>query len=80
MITDDEKKRTEEIWNEIKKNMPSGIKLVSNNVHAFGSQYNGFFIVEFNNFDEFIKWWKGFKDRIRWYVVETRTYIGEKRD
>lgn len=74
----EEKARAE--WLELKSKLPEGIKIISNNRHAFGSNWNGFLIIESDNFEKYVEFWKWFKDLIRWYVSETQTIIGIKSD
>ena len=67
-------------WDEIKSQLPEKIRFVSNNSHAFGTAWSGFLIVESEDFESYVQFWKWFKDRIRWYVAETQTIIGTKRE
>ena len=75
-----QEERARREWDEIKSEFPEGIKLISNNSHAFGTSWNGFLIIEADTFEKYVQFWKRFRDRIRWYVAETNTIIGVKRD
>ena len=77
---EDEEKAMKE-WDELKSKFSEyGVKLISNNSHAFGTSWNGFLVLEAKDFENYIKFWKWFKDRIRWYVSQTQTMIGVKRE
>ncbi len=68
-------------WEQLKSQFEKfGIRLVSNNLHAFGTKFNGFLIVEAENFENYVQFWRWFKDRIRWYVEQTMTIIGLKKE
>jgi len=66
-------------WEKFKKTWPSGIRLVGEYTHAWGTEYNGLFLIESDSSDEFLNWWPTFKDQVRWYVSETKTVIAQKR-
>ena len=63
-------------WNAFKKQFPAGIKLLGEYDHALGTGYNGFILLESRSSDDFLNWWKKFKDEVRWYITSTKTIIG----
>jgi len=36
-------------------------------------------VLESESMDSFTRFWKWFRDKVRWYVPETRTIIATKR-
>lgn len=77
---EDEEKAIKE-WDSLKGEFEKyGIRLISNNSHAFGTSWNGFLVLEAHDFDDYVRFWKWFKDKIRWYVKETQTIVGTKRE
>ena len=66
-------------WQNLKNNLPSGIELAGEYIHAWGIEYNGFLIFESDSADSFLDWWSKFKDTIRWYVEQTHTIAARRR-
>jgi hypothetical protein len=66
-------------WDDLKKSLPSDVRLAGDYIHAWGTEYNGFLIFEADSSDSFLPWWSGFKDKIRWYVDQTQTIVARKR-
>ena len=80
-LTKEEEERAQREWEELKKKFKDfGVRLVSNNVHAFGTEWNGFLIIEAEDFEDYVKFWKWLKDQIRWYINKTQTVIGVRRE
>ncbi|MGQ4892132.1 MAG: hypothetical protein ACP6IP_06550 [Candidatus Njordarchaeia archaeon] len=79
LLTREEEEKTKHDWEETKRQIPPGTKILSINDHAWGTEYNGFLVVESENFEKFLAFWKWFKDKVRWYVEDTKTVIGTKR-
>jgi len=78
-LTTDQVNMAREKWNKFKAEMwPDDIKLLGEYGHAYGSDYNGFFIIEASSFDKFQEFCSKFRDYTRWYVESTRTIIGVK--
>ena len=75
----EEKGKAENEWSQLKNSLPSGIELVREYIHAWGTQYNGFLLFEAESSDSFFDWWSKFKDTIRWYVEETNTIVARRR-
>jgi hypothetical protein len=59
--------------------LPSGIELVGEYTHAWGTKYNGFLLFESDSADSFLDWWSNFKDTIRWDVEQTHTIAARRR-
>jgi hypothetical protein len=74
-----EKEKAENDWRQLKNSLPSGIELVGEYIHAWGTEYNGFLLFECQSSDSFFDWWSKFKDSIRWYVEETYTIVARRR-
>ena len=70
----EEKGKAESKWHELRNTLPSGIELVGEYIHAWGTKYNGS-----ESSDSFYDWWSQFKDTIRWYVEETDTIVARRR-
>lgn len=68
------KARTE--WRELRNGLPDGIELIDEYDHAWGT---GFLLIESESSDAFLDWWSGFKDKVRWYVEQTRTIAARRR-
>lgn len=77
-LSDEEIKRARMEWKEITEKTPEGSKIPLIADHAFGTNYNGFFILQSENFERFLSTWEKIKDKIRWYAT-TRTIIGTER-
>ena len=75
----EETQKAKDEWNGLKNSLPSGIELVGEYIHAWGTEYNGFLLFEADSADSFFDWWSKFKDTIRWYVEETDTIVARRR-
>ena len=75
----EETNKAKDEWNGLKDSLPSGIELVREYIHAWGTEYNGFLLFESNSADSFLDWWSKFKDTIRWYVEQTHTIAARRR-
>lgn len=78
-MTKGETQKAKDEWHDIKNWLPSGIELVREYVHAWGTEYNGFLLFESDTADLFLDWWSKFKDNIRWYVEQTHTIAARRR-
>jgi hypothetical protein len=78
-MSDEEAERAKKEWESTKSNIPSGIELVGEYDHAWGTEYNGFLLFHSVDADTFLRWWPTFKDSIRWYITKTHTIIANKR-
>lgn len=79
-LTEEDEKIAKTEWEKIKALFPKSVKLVGVYYHAMGTPYNGFLLLETTNMDDFLTFWKTFKDKIRWYVAETQTVISVKAE
>jgi hypothetical protein len=52
-MTKEEKQKTENKWHQLKNSLPSGIELVGEYGHAWGTKYNGFLLFEAESSDSF---------------------------
>ena len=75
----EETQKANDEWHELKNNLPSGIELVGEYIHAWGTEYNGFLLFEADSADSFLDWWSKFKETIRWYVEETYTIVARRK-
>ncbi|HYY67299.1 MAG TPA: hypothetical protein VE572_03020 [Nitrososphaeraceae archaeon] len=78
-MSDQEAQKASTEWGDLKKSLPSDVRLAGEYIHAWGTEYNGFLIFEADSSDSFLTWWSGFKDKIRWYVDQTHTIVARKR-
>ena len=78
-MTPEETKKANEQWKDIKKSLPSGIELMGEYNHAWGTEYNGFLLFEADSSDDFMDWSAKFKDGIRWYVDHTHTITARRK-
>lgn len=80
-MKEDDVKKAREFWsNYIKEEWPDDIRLLGDYRHAWGSEWNGFLLLESENPQAFFEFWPFFRDKTRWYVENTRTVIGLKRE
>jgi hypothetical protein len=50
----EEAERAKNEWQNIRNNLPSGIELVGEYIHEWGTEYNGFLLFESNSTDSFL--------------------------
>ena len=77
-LSEEEKEKARKEWQHLKENLPEDTKLVGVYYHAMGSDYNGFLLFEISDLRSFFDFWEDFKDKIRWYVRDTQTFISKK--
>jgi hypothetical protein len=78
-MSKEEKQKAESEWDQLINSLPSGIELVGEYIHAWGTEYNGFLLFEAESSDSFFDWWSKFKDTIRGSVEETDTIVARRR-
>lgn len=78
-MTEAEVTKAKKEWENFKKNLPRGVKIVSEYDHAHGTDWNGFFLVDARTMDAFHEFWEAFRDLTRWYVDRAQAVIGTKR-
>ena len=77
-MTTGEARRAAEEWEKFKAKNEAG-KVISEYDHAYGTEWNGFFLVETEDMASFEDFWKEFRNSTRWYVESTQAIIGRKR-
>ena len=78
-MTDAEVNKARKEWEDFKKALPRGVKIIAEYDHAHGTDWNGFLLVEARTMDAFQEFWESFRDLTRWYVDRTHAIIGVKR-
>ncbi len=78
-MSDEEEERARREWEEMMTDWPPEVRLLGVYDHAWGTSYNGFLMLECDSMDAYVRFWRWFRDKVRWYVVETRTVIATKR-
>jgi hypothetical protein len=68
-------------WLDYKKNKwPKTVKLIGEYDHAYGSDFNGFVVIETPDFETFASFYPQLRENTRWYVSATTTVTGVKRE
>jgi hypothetical protein len=78
-LNPEEEERARNEWEKITEEWPPEVRLIGVYDHAWGTEYNGIMVLESESMDSFTRFWKWFRDKVRWYVPETRTIIAMKR-
>ena len=79
-MSSEEAKQAKEFWlNLTKEEWPDDIHIVGDYRHAWGTEWNGFLLMETNNPERFFEFWPRLRDKTRWFIENTRTVIGLKR-
>jgi hypothetical protein len=52
-MSKEEKAKAESDWHQLRNSLPSGIELVGEYIHAWGTKYNGFLLFEAESSDSF---------------------------
>lgn len=78
-LSREEEERARMQWEEMMREWPPEVRLIGVYDHAWGTEYNGIMVLESDSMDSFAKFWKWFRDRVRWYVPETKTIMATKR-
>ncbi len=80
-MTTEESDRARAFWKQfLDEGWPEELHLIGDYRHAWGTEWNGFLLLEAEEPAVFFEFWPLFRDRTRWYVENTRTVIGLKRD
>jgi hypothetical protein len=53
-LSKEEKQKAESEWSQLRNSLPSGIELVGEYIHAWGTKYNGFLLFEAETSDSFL--------------------------
>jgi hypothetical protein len=78
-MTEEEEEKARKQWTEIIEKWPAKVRLLGVFDHAWGTNYNGFLMLESDSMDAFAEFWKWFRDQIRWYITDTYTIISLRR-
>ncbi len=80
LLTPEEAEKAREFWAEFRnESWPKDLEIVGNYTHAWGTEWNGWLLVETENPVTFFEFWPFFRDKTRWYIDNTRTIIGVKK-
>ena len=77
ILSPDEKKKWFKKWANIRKNLPKGIKIVTEAGNAFGTDFTGFTVFE-GPFGQFEKLMAVLELQSEDYMEKTKTIIGTK--
>lgn len=78
-LSREEEEKARMQWEDMMREWPLEVRLIGVYDHAWGTEYNGVMILESDSMDSFTRFWKWFRDKVRWYVPETKTIIATKR-
>ena len=80
-MTEEESLKAREFWIEFSQtDWPSELAIIGDYSYAWGSEWNGFLLIESENPEMFFDFWPKFRDKTRWYIDNTRTIIARKQD
>lgn len=80
-MTPEEAGKAKEFWSEFSnKNWPEELVIIGDYRYAWGTEWNGYLLLETENPQLFFDFWPRFRDKTRWYIDNTRTVIGQKRE
>lgn len=81
LMTPEEAGKAREFWSEFtRESWPEQLQLIGDYKYAWGSDWNGFLLIESDNPQSFFEFWPVFRDKTRWYVENTHTIIAIKRE
>ncbi|MFW9807834.1 MAG: hypothetical protein ACFFE6_00510 [Candidatus Thorarchaeota archaeon] len=81
LMTPEQAGKAKEFWEEFGKgSWPEHLKIVGDYKYAWGSDWNGFLLLETEDPQTFFEFWPIFRDKTRWYIDNTRTIIAIKRE
>ena len=81
VMSSEEAKKAKEFWAKLtQQDWPEDIIIVGDYRHAWGTEWNGFLFLEASNPQRFFEFWPRMRDKTRWFIENTRTIIGLKRD
>ena len=79
-MSSEEAKQAREFWLKLtKEEWPDDIRIVGDYRHAWGTEWNGFLLLETSKPERFFEFWPRLRDKTRWFIENTRTVIGLKR-
>jgi hypothetical protein len=80
-MTPEDADKAKQFWSEFAgKDWPKEITIIGDYRYAWGTDWNGFLLLETESPQLFFEFWPRFRDMTRWYIENTRTIIGQKRD
>ncbi|MHA1636636.1 MAG: hypothetical protein ACTSUB_01360 [Candidatus Thorarchaeota archaeon] len=80
-MTPEEAQKAKQFWAEFStKNWPDELIIVGDYRYAWGTEWNGFMLLESENPQMFFDFWPRFRNKTRWYIENTKTVIGQKRN
>ncbi|MHA1908650.1 MAG: hypothetical protein ACW98Y_15215 [Candidatus Thorarchaeota archaeon] len=80
-MTPEEAGKAKEFWSEFSRNdWPEELRIIGDYRYAWGTEWNGFLLLETDNPQLFFDFWPRFRDKTRWYIDNTKTVIGQKRE
>ena len=68
-----------EVFDTPPKKWPEELRIIGDYRFAWGTEWNGFLVLETDNPELFFNFWPRFRNKTRWYVDNTKTVIGLKR-
>ncbi len=77
-MTTEEARRAGEEWKDFKAKNKTA-EIIREYDHAYGTEWNGFFLVETEDMASFENFWREFRDSTRWYIESLQAIIGKKR-
>lgn len=81
LMTPEEAGKAREFWSEFAKgSWPEQLPIVGDYKYAWGSDWNGFLLIESDDPQSFFEFWPIFRNKTRWYIENTRTIVAIKRD
>ncbi len=80
LLSPEESEKAREFWKVFsKEDWPQELKIIGDYSFAWGTEWNGFLLIESENAEMFFQFWPRFREKTRWYIENTRTVIGKKR-
>ncbi len=79
-MTKEEAEKSKKFWRQFRtESWPDELKIVGDYRYAWGTDWNGYLVVETENPQLFFEFWPVFREATRWYIENTRTVIGIRR-
>lgn len=80
-MTPEQAGEARQFWSEFSKDdWPKDLRIVGDYSYAWGTEWNGFLLIETEKPELFFEFWPRLRDKTRWYITNTRTVIGIKRE
>jgi len=79
-MTPEQAAKAKEFWSDFSKNdWPKDLRIIGDYRYAWGTEWNGFLVLESESPEYFFTFWPRFREKTRWYIDNTKTVIGQKR-